>query len=88
MSSPVTKPSVRSKYCSDCEYNLDGLPEHRCPECGQPFDPDDPRTFKTARPHKRWRWHVLLRPSPLGYLYLLVPVIIGLLIALLFSILR
>jgi len=31
---------------------------------------------------------MLLRPSPLGYLYLLVPVIIGLLIGLLLSVLR
>lgn len=33
-------------YCCKCGYILDGLTELRCPECGQPFDPQDPRTFR------------------------------------------
>jgi hypothetical protein len=32
-------------YCRNCGYALIGLPVHRCPECGRPFRPDDPRTF-------------------------------------------
>jgi hypothetical protein len=35
-------------YCRKCSYIIDGLPENRCPECGQPFDPTDPRTFRFA----------------------------------------
>ena len=31
--------------CLKCAYDLQGLPEPRCPECGQPFDPADATTF-------------------------------------------
>ena len=34
-----------SMYCSKCKYDLKGLTEHRCPECGQPFEPDNPMTY-------------------------------------------
>ncbi len=27
--------------CRECGYDLRGLTEHRCPECGKPFDPAD-----------------------------------------------
>lgn len=27
-------------FCPNCDYDLTGLTENRCPECGQPFDPD------------------------------------------------
>jgi predicted amidophosphoribosyltransferase len=32
-------------FCLGCSYPLDGLDEHRCPECGRAFDPADPGTF-------------------------------------------
>jgi hypothetical protein len=31
--------------CLGCGYDLRGLPENRCPECGRAFDPVDPTTF-------------------------------------------
>lgn len=31
-----------SPICPNCGYCLRGLHDPRCPECGQPFDPDDP----------------------------------------------
>ncbi len=27
-------------HCPECGYNLTGLPENRCPECGKDFDPE------------------------------------------------
>jgi hypothetical protein len=32
--------------CLSCGYDLRNLTEHRCPECGREFDPNDPSTFE------------------------------------------
>ena len=37
-------------YCRKCQYDLKGLPEHRCPECGTAFDPTDCSTYLTRQP--------------------------------------
>jgi hypothetical protein len=34
-------------YCLSCGYDLRGLPENRCPECGRAFDPNKPTTYIT-----------------------------------------
>lgn len=41
------------RTCQACGYALCALPEPRCPECGTPYDPEDPTTFRTRRysPH-------------------------------------
>jgi hypothetical protein len=36
--------------CLDCNYPLQHLASHRCPECGRPFDPDEPTTMNMGRP--------------------------------------
>ena len=41
-------------YCRTCSYVLDGLPECRCPECGQGFDPARRDTYRTKPRRRRW----------------------------------
>jgi hypothetical protein len=40
-------------HCLNCKYDLRNLSEHRCPECGAPFDPSDPSTFDSPL-IRRW----------------------------------
>src|SRR6266446_4734126 len=42
--------------CLACYYLLRDLGEARCPECGRPFDPKNPRTFTTRPPFVRWKF--------------------------------
>src|SRR5688500_3205898 len=35
-------------YCLGCSYNLRGLSEPRCPECGREFRPGAPSTYSLA----------------------------------------
>lgn len=49
--------SLDEAYCLTCGYRLRGLPGPVCPECGQPFDPNDPATFeRDPRRRRRRRW--------------------------------
>jgi hypothetical protein len=41
-SHPPTPPGI---YCKNCRYELRGLMDYRCPECGQAYDPWSPATF-------------------------------------------
>lgn len=42
-------------FCLDCSYDLDGLEDSRCPECGRCFEADDARTFSSSRRRRFWR---------------------------------
>jgi hypothetical protein len=53
--------------CLSCKYDLRNLSEHRCPECGREFDPNDVRTFKTASRSNRRFWIGLLLISVAVY---------------------
>jgi hypothetical protein len=86
-------PTIHPPRCSRCQYVLTGLPEPRCPECGQEFDPDDPATYRTKPPFVFWRfwfpplvmtgvacalWALLLRSSGVGFATtLVVPFALG-----------
>lgn len=49
-----TPSSTPPPRCLHCRYRLAGLAAHRCPECGEPFDPDDPETYLIEQPHIIW----------------------------------
>ena len=65
-------------YCRGCWYVLDGLTEHRCPECGRAFDPALRKTYH-IKPRGRWWLRIVRRSAAIflgatalvgGYFYL------------------
>ncbi len=36
--SEIAEAADTGRHCDFCDYNLTGLTENRCPECGRPFD--------------------------------------------------
>lgn len=38
---PANPPQSEGLFCPNCEYDLTGLTEPRCPECGEPFDREE-----------------------------------------------
>jgi len=48
------KVSNLSLYCKSCKYQLIGITSRRCPECGRPFDPNDPSTFRESLQVNYW----------------------------------
>src|SRR5262245_18261377 len=47
--------------CQGCGYLLKNLVEHRCPECGRAFDPNDLSTFEEpVTPTLPTLWHALV----------------------------
>jgi hypothetical protein len=49
---PLSLPE--SATCLNCGYSLRGLTEPRCPECGVPFRPESPSTFRWGPPSAPW----------------------------------
>jgi hypothetical protein len=47
----LDRPLVDSRLrCPACDYNLTGIVEHRCPECGSSFDPEELRARLRGAP--------------------------------------
>lgn len=51
--------------CQQCGYNLTGLQENRCPECGQAFNPAVLRRFTDPQPYPFNPWDRRGRPLDL-----------------------
>jgi hypothetical protein len=48
-------PPQETMRCLNCGYDLHGLPESRCPECGRAFDPNNAGTFDDGTRPLWWR---------------------------------
>ena len=52
-------PAIEEQFgiprCRNCYYVLENLPEPRCPECGRPFDFNNPDSYTIKPPLVRWR---------------------------------
>ena len=78
MSTGSTTPAASPRFCRRCSYDLHATPleNPRCPECGHPFDPADPRTFR-RRPVRRWLRHVRRAAACLLILFLVLAAVWG-----------
>jgi len=59
--------------CKRCGYDLRDLGEHRCPECGRPFDPQRPKTWLSSP--VSGRKNLLL--AIVGAVLLIIPLALG-----------
>ena len=64
------------RFCRRCNYDLRATTTNRCPECGRPFDPANPRTTR-PRPARRWLRHVRRAAACLLILLLLLAAVWG-----------
>ncbi len=74
----------KQRFCLECNYNLYGLVENRCPGCGKEFDPEDPSTFATKipTPWHRFRYAVRLHyPTFLVLVLIMLYVVVQILLA-------
>ncbi len=53
---PSNLEALHGRCCIDCGHFLEGLGSNACPECGRPFNPDDPRTTRNITTNRYRRW--------------------------------
>ena len=64
-------PQMPAIFCRICGYCLAGASQPRCSECGEAFNPNDPRTFRTGPRRLRWPKRFLTSPlTALSFLWL------------------
>jgi rRNA maturation protein Nop10 len=61
--------------CLSCKYDLSSLTEHRCPECGRAFDPDDPSTFSSDSARAQRRKAIKTSAALIGVVFVVLLVI-------------
>ncbi|MCE9590122.1 MAG: hypothetical protein K8S99_06325 [Planctomycetes bacterium] len=56
-------------FCKKCHYGLRGLVRDACPECGEAFDRDDPRTFLSSL---KVDWRRSWKSALVGSIFILI----------------
>ncbi len=70
---PTADPTDPALHCPTCGYNLTGLPQNRCPECGQDFEHDRLLLAASDKPPPLsmigWMWCLLTVPTLSGIIF-------------------
>ncbi len=74
-----------SLCCPRCGYDLRGLPEPRCPECGEPFDPAELERHRHSQDKAGWLVRGVTTATRYSTLLLLLSMILIAFVALLVS---
>ena len=53
---PSNPEALHGRGCIGCAHELQGLTTDACPECGRPFNPNDPRTTANIATNRYRRW--------------------------------
>lgn len=69
------EPATDTLCCPTCGYNLTGLPQNRCPECGTVFDRGRLQTGGEPMSDRRAAWLMIQAPLLFAALGLAIPFI-------------